>query len=105
MERVRQGPGAQVRVVVCDVVEPAPALLGAAAAVRADLVPLRGPAGTAGHEHEQEGPFREEHGAAGARAALHAHVWPGLARVDRPDAGLLPGQYPHFGWPLSILFC
>ncbi|XP_045447391.1 uncharacterized protein LOC123655310 [Melitaea cinxia] len=61
---------------------------GAARALRAwarrrayELVPLRERADPAG----DPGPFPETYGAERARAALHAHAWRGLRRLDRPE--------------------
>lgn len=46
------------------------------------------------------GPFPEEEGMQRARAALHAHAWTGLRRLDRPQ---LP-SVPAFGELRSISY-
>lgn len=69
--RVRSVPAAHVRVVAADAAE-APALAGACAAARLELVPLR--------EAPADGDERDECGLVRVRAAFHAHMWPGLVR-------------------------
>lgn len=72
---------------------------GAARALRAwarrrayELVPLRERADPAA---DPAAPFPETYGAERARAALHAHAWRGLRRLDRPArAPPAPGREP-----------
>ncbi|XP_026500049.2 uncharacterized protein LOC113403684 [Vanessa tameamea] len=75
------GARAHVRLLVTAGARASPALLDWARRRRYELVPLRE---SAEDDSDAEAPFPDTYGAERVRAALHAHAWRGLERLDRP---------------------
>ncbi|XP_047527185.1 uncharacterized protein LOC125064271 [Vanessa atalanta] len=80
------GARAHVRLLVTAGARAAPALLDWARRRRYELVPLRESAedDSDAEADDAEAPFPDTYGAERVRAALHAHAWRGLERLDRP---------------------
>ncbi|XP_046959663.1 alpha- and gamma-adaptin-binding protein p34-like [Vanessa cardui] len=80
--RAAAGERAHVRLLVTAGARAPPALLAWARRRRYELVPLRESADDS--DDDADAPFPDTYGAERVRAALHAHAWRGLERLDRP---------------------
>ncbi|CAH2103059.1 unnamed protein product [Euphydryas editha] len=82
--RAAGGERASVLLLAADAARAAPALLAWARRRRYELVPLRqSAADDSDADEDPAAPFPETYGAERVRAALHAHAWRGLERLDR----------------------